>query len=364
MTPLLEQAVKDLCLPAGGNLVLLTEKPTRWDEYLDLNIPILISHTCGDFNLVMKELCLSGLGPQALVRLVLNDGTVQTLASRNVDSTPELPSSDWVLSLNWSHPNEGWRSERPLSGKRYVVTRAEDKAKELGEKLSLAGGSVLYAPMIAFEALPSKPDSEEVLDQIEECDWIVFTSAKGVEFFFHFLKELGHGLELLNKKKMACIGPTTERCLETFGVTSQLTAKKSVAEGLLKGLANHLGETIAESKFVLPRALVARDVLPDGLRERGAQVLTLPLYQTVAVSAPEAWDKFVDQETRILFTSSSTAQNWMAATQGQGQPCFCIGPVTAKTAEESGMRVLAVAENHDLAGLLKTIFEADSRKAQ
>ena len=361
MTPLLEQAAKDLCLPAGGNLVLVTEKPPRWDEYLDLNIPILISHTCGDFNITMQELFLSGLGSKAVVRLALSDGTVQTVVPQNADSTTELPSPEWVLALNWTHPNEGWRSERPLSGKRYVVTRAEDKAKELGEELSSAGASVLYAPMIAFEALPRKSDSEEILDQIKECDWIVFTSAKGVEFFFTFLNELGHGLELLNKKNMACVGPATQKCLESFGVTCQLTAQESVAEGLLDSLVEHLGDSLKQTRFVIPRALVARDVLPDGLQERGGKVLTLPLYQTVPVAAPKNWDGFVTEETRLLFTSSSTVKNWVTATQGQQQACFCIGPISAQSAEESGMNVIAVAKNHDLAGLVKTIFEVDSK---
>ena len=129
----LEQAALDLKIPNHQSRVLLWESPPRWDEYLDLDIPILIDSSCGAWESLSRSLWQSGLSSDRLLRLIDADGSVHPLGFEDNILTPQPRGLHWTLALNWSHPEEGWRSRLPLWGRRYLVTRQKEQGHALVE---------------------------------------------------------------------------------------------------------------------------------------------------------------------------------------------------------------------------------------
>jgi uroporphyrinogen III methyltransferase/synthase len=131
-----------------------------------------------------------------------------------------------------------------------------------------------------------------------------------------------------------------------------------VAEGLLEALSS---VELEGKKVLIPRAQEAREVLPETLRSRGAEVVVAPVYKTIHPALPEGLSNWPKEATRVLFTSSSTVTNWLALTDRREIPCFCIGPITAGTAEKAGLKVLGTAEVHTIEGLVHCVRELDGR---
>lgn len=346
-------AAMDLGLSPGANVLLLTEAPHRWDEILDLRIPTLISSTVGPWQRLSAQLWEAGCSPQNPARLVEADGRVRPLVWEQEVLTPAPETSSWTLALGWTHADEGWRSRLPLWGSHYIVTRAAAAATSLVDQLTQLGAQATAVPTIAFTDPDDFKPWVEAVGRISEFSWILFTSPNGVDFFVQRLCDSGLDLRSLGSARLACIGPSTARALARHGLKADLVPTEFVAEGLLQALKQELGENLTGQRVLLPRAQVARAVLPEQLRAAGAEVLVAPVYKTVAPDLsglPEdgPWP------TRLLFTSSSTVDNWVKATSRRW-PCYCIGPITAQTAREHGLEVLGVADPYTIEGLLELL---------
>lgn len=237
-----------------------------------------------------------------------------------------LPSG---LLLGPARPPRG-----ALHGQRLVVTRAEEAGFELAEALEQHGASVVSFPVLAFEPLDPAP----LLKALKgNWDWVVFTSANGVRFFC----ELAGDVRKLKKAQLAAIGPATAAALRAVFLEPDLVPPKYVAESLL--------EVFPEARRVLLcRAEEARDVLPDGLRERGVKVAVVPVYRTVVPSDVPV----LDEADRVLFTSSSTVKHFRQLAGDVDLPVLAIGPVTAATAREHGFTQVDEAEVHTTAGMV------------
>jgi uroporphyrinogen III methyltransferase/synthase len=248
----------------------------------------------------------------------------------------------------------GWFEERPLFGRRVVVTRAREQASELRTRLEHLGAEVIELPSIALEPVAFS------LPELNRYDWLVFTSANGVNAFFdRGLAAAGLDARALASARVAAIGPGTSDTLAARGVRADLVPPRFVAESLVEVFPD---PARAGARVLVARAETARDVLPEGLAGRGYEVDVLAVYRTVPV-APDAEHL---QRVRagdvdaITFTSSSTVKNFCAAVGSFAVPqpaVISIGPVTSETARGLGLRVDAEAEPHTIDGLVATVLD-------
>ncbi len=355
---LLWRAACDLRLPSDASVLLITQNPERWDECLDTRLPLLISSTVGSWERLGADLWEAGCSPVLTLRLVESDGEVRVLSWVEQTLVPEPRTQVWTLAVGWSHPEEGWRAKRALHGQTYLVTRAEGQGQGLISHLEELGATVYSVPTIAF----TEPDDfhpwVSAVSTLESFDWIVFTSPNGVDSFIERLRQSGRDLRVLGNAKFACIGPSTAKALARHTLVADLIPEEYVAEGLVAALLTELGPDLSGKRFLLPRAQVARTVLPDTLRKAGAEVLVAPVYKTVppTIVLPEIE---TGRQPHLLFTSSSTVTNWIESTPLRF-PCFCIGPITAQTALESGLEVQGIADIYTIDGLISKILESNS----
>ena len=252
-----------------------------------------------------------------------------------------------------------------LSGRRVVVTRPEDQAEGLCSRLRALGAEPVEFPVIAIA--PPEPGGplDQAIARLSSYDWLIFTSVNGVECFWARVAasaELAAGsaqfpavaVAAIGPAKVAAIGPATAAALRRRGVQVRLVPAEYWAEAILDEIGDVAGQSI-----LLPRADIARPALADGLRARGARVDEVPAYRTVPTTpAPAAFDALRAGVDVITFTSSSTVRNFVARTAGlnYGDPLVaCIGPVTAATARELGLRVDVVAKEYTIEGLLKAL---------
>jgi uroporphyrinogen III methyltransferase/synthase len=272
-----------------------------------------------------------------------------------------------------------WFERRPLHGRTVVVTRARAQASGLAAMLRNLGAEVVELPAIRVQP---RIDSEEVraaVDSIAEYSLICLTSPNGVQFLFEALaaagrdaralaggtknKQVGEGgsAAALGGTVIAAIGPGTARALAAHGIRADVVPERFVAEALVEALA---GVEVEGRRVLVARAAEARDVLPDALRERGAEVDVLPLYETVRETPDEATIEAAQRADYVTFTSSSTVTNLIEALGDRfprGARVVSIGPVTSEAARAAGLSVDVEAERHDIDGLLQALVEDAAR---
>jgi uroporphyrinogen III methyltransferase/synthase len=252
-----------------------------------------------------------------------------------------------------------WFERRPLHGRRIVVTRARAQASGFLARLRRMGADAVEIPVIAVEPAAEQRDLDAALDRLASRQrrggWAVFTSANAVELVWEAVQRSGRDARDFAGTRLVAIGPETAAALAGHGLRADLVPREYVAEAVAEAM---LAAGVEGARVWLPRAATARDVLPDRLREAGAEVDVLPLYRTVL--PPEARDVLravldgppVDA---VTFTSSSTVQHFLQALDGRAFPpgaiAACIGPVTARTADAAGLPVEVVATEYTTAGL-------------
>ncbi|HEV7587086.1 MAG TPA: uroporphyrinogen-III C-methyltransferase, partial [Longimicrobium sp.] len=216
-------------------------------------------------------------GTHARQRTVV--GTLATLPALAREANVGAPSVVVVGDVVSLRGELAWFDRRPLSGKRVVVTRARAQASGFAASLRELGAEVVQLPVIRIES-PEDPDAlRRAALQADSFDWIVFTSANGVDRFFAALAEGGRDARALGGVSICAIGPATAQELAKHGVRADLVPDEFVAEAALAALM--AATELAGRRILIPRAAEARAVLPDGLRERGAEVVEVAAYRTV-----------------------------------------------------------------------------------
>ena len=249
-----------------------------------------------------------------------------------------------------------WLERRPLHGRRVVVTRARAQASGLAGALRALGAEVVELP--AIRIVP-RIDSEEVRAAVQDVHayaLVCLTSPNGVHLLFDALGHAGRDARALANATVAAIGPGTAAALADHGIAADIIPERSVAEALVESLAP---VQVKGRPVLVARAAEARDVLPDALRERGARVDVVALYDTVADEPDPAALEAAREADYVTFTSSSTVRNLLAAV-GDGFPAgarvVSIGPVTSDAAREAGLTVHVEAERHDPEGLVEALL--------
>jgi uroporphyrinogen III methyltransferase/synthase len=248
-----------------------------------------------------------------------------------------------------------WIERRPLHARRVVVTRARAQASGLAATLRGLGADVVEAPAIRIEPRPLEGEVARMADQVAEYDLICLTSPNAVGLLFDALAGSGRDARALAGATVAAIGPGTARELAARGIRADVVPERSVAEALLDALAKL---DLDGQRVLLARAADARDVLPDGLRERGADVDVVALYETVGEPLEQAVSESLASADYVTFTSSSTVTRFLEAAGGgvpNGARVVSIGPVTSATAREHGLEVHVEAERHDIDGLVEAL---------
>ena len=250
-----------------------------------------------------------------------------------------------------------------MQGRRIVVTRARGQAAPLVDRLAELGAEAIDAPAIRIVDPPDPKAVEQALLRLREYDLVIFTSQNAVHRVLEGLSAIGLEPTALRNGKVAAIGARTAEALRSHGVEVDFVPEDFRAEGVLDSLADH---PLVGRRVLLPRALVARNELPDGLRERGAVVDVVPVYQTVSdeeglLVARQALVLGVDA---VTFTSSSTVRNFLtgigaddlAAHELLDGVCLAsIGPVTSDTLRDFGFTPTVEAEPYLVEALVEAL---------
>jgi len=251
---------------------------------------------------------------------------------------------------------------KPLFGKRVLVTRTRQQASALSRLLSQKGAEAIELP--ALELVP-RSDPRRLGRALSALargrhQWVVFTSANGVDIFFQRLKEAGRDARAFAGTRICAIGPGTAAALAARGLQADLVPEEFVAESVVEAMAR---QKVATSRILLPRAEGARRELVRGLRALGARVDELPLYVAAPPGAPEpdALRRLRAGEVDVVtFASSSAVKNLLKLLEDDTAPLkgpliACIGPVTARTAREAGLAVGVESKEHTIPGLVATL---------
>ncbi len=249
-----------------------------------------------------------------------------------------------------------------LAGRRIVITRRREQARELRQALRRRGATVIELPTIALAPPRSWKPLDAALARLDSYHWVIFTSVNGVENFFARLRQLGGTPASLRPARLAAIGPATARALRRYGLRADIVPEEFRAEGLVAALRKRRWR---RQRVLVARAAQARELLPLELRRRGARVDVVAVYRTVAppTSARRARALFRSRKPDLIaFTSSSTVRNWFALL-GRGAArrllagvaVATIGPVTSRTARALGLRVAVEAHPHTVPALARAI---------
>jgi len=254
-----------------------------------------------------------------------------------------------------------WFDKRPLFGKRILVTRAREQASMLTDKLEALGAECFEAPAIKIVPPQSFAALDAAIDNLVAYQWLIFTSANGVDYFYRRLLAAGLDSRALAGLQIAAIGSQTAERLCEKGISADVVPLEFRAEGIVAALENRLQPG---AKVLIARAAVARDVLPKQLGEIGAIVDVVEAYRTEIGDADgghlakELASGAIDL---ITFTSSSTVTNLLSILGEQGTELIsraktaCIGPITAVTCQEHGIVTDCIASEYTIQGLVDTI---------
>lgn len=324
-------------------------------------LPGIVTRLLGEGRAPETPIALIERGTWGTQRTI--SGTLRDILEKSAAAQFEPPTLIVVGEVVRLREQLNWFETKPLFGKRIVVTRARTQAAEFSRRLIAAGADPVECPTI--ETVP--PRSWDAIDgalaQFATFQWLIFTSVNGIGPFMARLHHAGLDTRALAGLKICCIGPRTADELHRHGLRADLVPAEFQAEGVLEALKAH---PLRGRRVLIPRAEVAREILPEQLREMGAEVLVAPVYRTVR---PEAAFEALQQALRageidmLTFTSSSTVRNFVELFSDQAAmqqatarvAIACIGPITAGTAQDCGLHVTVQAAENTVPALAEAI---------
>ena len=274
-------------------------------------------------------------------------GTLESIAAVAEQRGIRAPAVSLFGPVAALRQNLAWFEARPLAGRVVAVTRARAQASGLAGRLRELGAEVIEAPAIRIQRLDGPAP------EVGSYDLVCLTSPNGVALLFERLLAAGLDARALHGARVAAIGPGTAAALRERGVIADVVPERFVAEGLVDALAD-----VPVTRALVARAAEARDVLPDALRGRGAEVDVLALYETVAEPLSPDQREALARADYVTFTSSSTVRflfQTAADDLSADTRLVSIGPVTSATLREHGREPDVEAERHDIDGLIEAL---------
>ncbi|MFW2368919.1 MAG: uroporphyrinogen-III C-methyltransferase [Desulforhopalus sp.] len=301
-------------------------------------------------------------------------GTLETIAEVVQGAGIKPPSLIIVGEVVNLRDTIDWYEKRPLFSKKIIVTRTREQASDLVAGLEEFGANCLEYSTIRIKSVESYDVLDSELERLDEYHWILFTSLNGVKYFFERLYSKGMDSRDLKGPDIAAVGKSTADLLLRYGVSADLIPNTFTGEGLAESL---LDQGVEGRNILIPRGLHGREILPETLRGAGAQVTVAPVYQNCPVQGDkerlleELRDGKVDM---ITFTSSSTVRNFLAMldleNQEQlqeilaGMKIAAIGPITAKTVTDSGLKVDVQPDEFTINDMIRSIVTYYSGDAE
>lgn len=271
--------------------------------------------------------------------------TLADVADRARDQGIRAPAITVVGPVAGLRERLAWIEARPLHGRTVAVTRARTQASALAARLRALGADVVEAPAIRTISLSAEPPD------LAGYDLVCLTSPHGAHELFARLEASGRDARALAGCRVAAIGPGTARALREHGIAADVVPERSVAEGLVEALAE-----IEVRRALVARGREGRDVLPDALRARGAEVDVLALYETIAEPLDEATRAAAAAADYVTFTSASTVRFFVqAAGRASGPRIASIGPATSEELRKHGLEPALEADPHTPDGLIEAL---------
>ncbi len=325
------------------------------------NLSAIVAHLTASGRPASTPVALIRWGTRAEQKTLI--GTLADIVKKAEAAALEPPTVIVVGEVVKLRAKLNWFETRPLFGATVLVTRPREQVGEFAELLTGYGAHVIPFPTIAIAPPSDWSDLDQAIAGLSNYEWIIFTSINGVRFFIERLRALGRDTRALGRARLCAIGPRTAEALAAAGLRADRIPADYQAEGLLKVLEK---EDLKGARVLIPRAEVARDLLPEELRGRGADVTVAVAYRTVR---PDADVRFLQEKLRkgevgvVAFTSSSTVRNYVelfadpdeARARTQSAVVACIGPITAKTAEAYGLKVGIRAKANTIPALAEAI---------
>jgi uroporphyrinogen III methyltransferase/synthase len=350
-----------------------TESSIRWDLIATAHETLVFLTGVDHLPFIVEQLIQYGRSPETPVVLIRRGTRVEqeTLSGTLADIVYKVretgfcsPATIIVGEVVKLREKLAWFEKMPLFGKRILVTRARSQSSALSEKIAALGGEPLEFPVIRITPPARRDLLDAALRQLERFDWVIFTSVNGVKHFFRRLRELSIDIRNMSKARIAAIGPKTAEALKEKCLLVETLPEEYKAEALVEALRPHVK---AGEQILLPRANIARKVLATELEKIGCSITEVDAYDTKsnAENAEEVVELLKEGAIHVItFTSSSTVRNFLEAIQTvekdvhgllSGSQIVCIGPITARTAEELGLTVDAVADQYTIEGLVEAI---------
>ena len=354
------------------------ESKIAWDKISTGVGTLVFLMGVGNLARIAQELMKNGRAPETPVALI-RWGTLpeqetilgnlsnigETARSRKI-KPPVIILVGEVVGLR---EKLNWFETLPLFGKKVLVTRAREQASDLSERLRVLGAIPVEFPTIGILPPESWADADHCIQELIRYDWIIFTSVNGVRFFVDRLLALGRDVRDLKGPQVCAIGPKTAEALEALKIRVKFVPQEYRAEAIFEGLKK---EKLRDKSILIPRAKVARDILPEELRKAGAVVDVVEVYRTVLPkeNVAEVRELLKKKEvSAITFTSSSTVGNFVemlgleeARELTAGIPVASIGPITAEKAKALGIETAVMPAEYTIPALVQALVEFFQRR--
>jgi uroporphyrinogen III methyltransferase/synthase len=333
-------------------------------------LPMIVSRLLEDGRPADTPAAAIRWGTRAEQRTVI--GTLRDIVSKTAEASLEPPTVIVVGEVVKLREQLNWFEKAPLFGKRIVLTRAKEQAGEFARLLASYGAEPMSVPTIKMVPPPSWEPLDQAIARLSSYSWLMFTSVNGIAPFMERLKKARRDVRALAHLQIGAIGPRTADELARYGLTADLVPSEFQAEGMVAAMSQ---QELRGINVLIPRAEVAREMLPEQLRAQGAAVDVVPVYRTVL---PETGLTRLKEQIQagaiavITFTSSSTVANFVeligGATEarrlGSKATIACIGPITARTAEEYGLPVTIMPDENTVSALAQAIVRYYSEGAR
>jgi uroporphyrinogen III methyltransferase/synthase len=335
-----------------------TEGTVDWEAVARVGGTIVVLMGVARIGRIAAELMAGGRAPDTPVAAVQwgtrpEQRTVRATLSTIADQPLGTPST--IVIGDVAASDLAWFENRPLFGRRVVVTRAREQVGELVMGLQAQGAAAVEVPAIEIrDPADGGAALAAAVDRLGDYAWVVLTSPNGARRLLDAVRDRGRDARAFAGAGLAAIGPGTAEALAAANLEVDLVPPRFVAESLLDALP---APSATGGRLLLVRAAVARDVLPEGLRSKGWDVDVVEAYRTEQAPLAEEQAAAVAAADVVTFTSSSTVSNFLAAMTGRPIPpvVAAIGPITAATAREHGLAVDVEAEVHTIDGLVDAL---------
>lgn len=345
-----------------------------WDKLATGAGTLVIYMGIKNLPIITKKLMDNGRAPETPVAVVRwastpkqhsVEGTLATITEVVKKAGIKPPALIIVGEVVKLRKTIDWFERRPLFGKHMVVTRTREQASELVAKLEENGADCLEYPTLHMEPAPDYTILDQALEEIGSYQWLLFTSLNAITWFFKHLWEKGMDARNLGGPKIAVVGRATADKLFTYGLKADLIPEKFTGEGLAEALIN---TGVEGEKILLPRAVKAREILPEMLDQAGAEVTVAPVYQNLPPQGrkDELRERLENKTIDLVtFTSSSTVDNFLTMVDAASDEelhglldpvtIAVIGPITADTVQKHGLTVDIQPEQYTIVDMVNSI---------